>query len=126
MPLSDEPGLTREPTEAEIIADLDPGIRDAVAALRRRGIKTVDSCQGGEGHAWIWPVVSFEASEDDAMGAFRFLIESGFPADRLHKAWHHCPDCYPELSGPVWEVIFLRDMPAPSAPVTPEGKDEGS
>lgn len=99
-----------EPTEAEIIADLDLGIRDAVVALRGTGIRTVDSCEGGAGHAWIWPVISFEGREDEALAAFRMLIERGFPADRLNKAWHHCPDCYPELSGPLWEIIFLRGM----------------
>ena len=101
-----------ERTEAEIIAGLDPGIRDAVIALRGRGIETLDSCQGGEGHALIWPMVSFDSGEEDALSAFRFMIERGFPADRLHKAWYHCPDCYPELSGPVWEIIFLHSSMA--------------
>ncbi|HEV2371003.1 MAG TPA: hypothetical protein VGS19_02440 [Streptosporangiaceae bacterium] len=98
-----------DPAREEIEADLDPGIRPAVLALWELGIETHESCQGGDGHAWTWPVVQFGASSDEeAVAAFRSLIESGFPADRLHKAWHHCPDCYPELSGLQWEVIFLR------------------
>lgn len=30
--------------------DLDPGIRDAVRILRRGGVETFESCQGGYGH----------------------------------------------------------------------------
>jgi len=98
-----------EPTRDEILADLDPGIRPAVVALWKAGYDTDASCQGGEGHGYVWPVITLgTSSEDEALAAFRLLIGQGFPADTLHKAWHHCPDCYPDLSGPAWEIIFLK------------------
>lgn len=40
-------------------AGLDPGIRDAVVALRRGGVETFESCQGGAGHAYPEPTIRF-------------------------------------------------------------------
>jgi hypothetical protein len=38
---------------------LDSGIRDAVLLLRENGIETIESCQGGNGHAYPEPTVRF-------------------------------------------------------------------
>jgi hypothetical protein len=44
------------PEQVEI-EGLDPGIADAVHLLRRHGIPTFASCEGGEGHSFQHPVI---------------------------------------------------------------------
>jgi len=38
-------------------AELDDGIRDVVLAMRDAGFDTIGSCQGGQGHAHLRPIV---------------------------------------------------------------------
>lgn len=38
---------------------LDPKIAKYVNILRKHGIETYESCQGGEGHAYDYPAIRF-------------------------------------------------------------------
>ncbi len=49
---------------------LDPGIQNAVLLLRRAGIETFESCEGGEGHSYPEPTVRFHGHRDEGFRAF--------------------------------------------------------
>ncbi len=50
---------------------LDPGIAPFVEALRAAGIETFESCQGGEGHAAVEPIVRFYGDRSEGFRALR-------------------------------------------------------
>ena len=76
-----------EPTEAEIITDLDPGIRDAVVLLRGHGIDTNSSCQGGPGHGYSHPVIFFGGDDHSGLRAVWLLEGAGYHVDELVRIW---------------------------------------
>jgi hypothetical protein len=40
---------------------LDEGVREIVVTLIANGVEAFESCEGGDGHAFPWPTVQFEA-----------------------------------------------------------------
>lgn len=67
----------------DITGTLDPGIADVVHWLRRNGINTFASCQGGKGHSYKFPTVRIqpgdpEAMQLDAMNVARVLAAAGY------------------------------------------------
>lgn len=65
------------------VNDLDPGIKDLVLYLRKSGLNTVASCQGGRGHTLPGPTVYLKPQPDQSMsglwGALNcVLIEGGY------------------------------------------------
>lgn len=83
---------------------LDPGIYAAVEALRKAGIATFESCQGGQGHAYPEPTVRFHGGSEEGLRALSVAIESGLPVIDLRKVW---PVIDNEPTGPWWELTFL-------------------
>lgn len=87
----------------EVDLPLDAGIRDAVLILRRGGVETFESCQGGEGHAFPDPTIKFHGSQGAGFHALSIALDHGLPVSRLQR-------CYyvngAELEGPWWELVF--------------------
>jgi hypothetical protein len=92
-----------QPTEEEIIAGLDPGIRDAVVLLREHGISTGESCQGGPGHSSGWPWITFGGNEHAGLWAVWLLESAGISVDRLNRTWRLDSGSYPD---PYWKVVL--------------------
>lgn len=84
---------------------LDPGIRRAVLILRKNGIETFESCEGGEGHARSEPVIKFNGSAWVGYKAFAVAMEHGLPVARIQFVWHEVDK---QLQGPWWEIVFSR------------------
>jgi hypothetical protein len=86
---------------------IDAGIRRAVLILRRAGVETFESCQGGAGHAFPDPTVKFSGGAYAGYRAFAIAKEHGLPVARIQMVWgevdHH-------LQGPWWEITFSRTM----------------
>ena len=88
---------------------LDPGIREAVWALRREGIETVQSCQGGAGHSFPEPTVRFDGERGEGFRALEIVLRShvldqiGIPPRSLRRTWHLIDG---EPVGPVWELTW--------------------
>lgn len=87
---------------------LDPGIREAVLILRSQGVRTVESCQGGPGHACPEPVVMFEGTKQEAVAATRIAINAGLPVIYLRQAF--AVDEIGALAPPCWELVFCPSM----------------
>lgn len=86
---------------------LDPGIRRAVLVLRRAGIETFESCQGGEGHAFTVPSIKFHGNAWAGYRAFAIAMENGLPVARLQMVWDEIDG---HLQGPWWEITFSRTV----------------
>lgn len=89
---------------------LDPGIRQAVLALRSGGIETYESCDGGPGHAFAEPTVRFYGNAWEGMKAFSVAMTLGLPVLSVRRIWEVNDGA---LEGPWWEMTFRRmDPPA--------------
>ena len=87
----------------EILATVDPGIRRAVEVLRAAGVETIESCQGGQGHAFPEPTVRFHGNHGEGFRAYAAAMESGLPVLELRRTWSVIDG---ELSGPWWYIVF--------------------
>ncbi|SRR6266702_4757643 len=84
---------------------IDAGIKDAVLILRANGIETVESCQGGEGHAFAEPTVRFSGGKDEGYRALSVALQNGLKVVELRRVWPVL-DCEP--TGPYWDLTFVR------------------
>jgi len=85
--------------------DLDAGIRGVVLALRRHGVETVESCQGGAGHCFMEPTVRFAGDKTEGYRAVSVAFQSGFKVLELRRVW---PIIDAELTGPYWDMTFCQ------------------
>jgi hypothetical protein len=81
--------------EAEIIAGLDPGIRPAVVMLREHGVDTRGSCQGGSGHAYTHPVITFGGDGHAGLRAVWLLEGAGWQVNELVRIWDLSAGSFP-------------------------------
>ena len=81
---------------------LDPGIDPAVRALRAYGVLTIESCQGGEGHAFPEPtiVIAGNWAQATVLAAAR---DYALPVRQLRRVWSIIDG---ELTGPQWEIVL--------------------
>lgn len=83
---------------------LDPGINDAVIALRSHGVETFESCQGGDGHAYPEPTVRFHGDREEGFRALSAAMKSGLRVSELRRVWIVQDD---EPTGPWWELTLV-------------------
>lgn len=58
---------------------LDKGIEPMIRVLLDNGVETTNSCQGGIGHAYCWPIVQFKsASYNEVVKVAQLLMNEGF------------------------------------------------
>ena len=86
---------------------IDPGIRPVVSALLRDGIRTTESCEGGEGHSFPEPTVRFEGLYSEGFKALGTALYNGLPVVDLRRVWHMQDG---ELIGPEWEMTFSKRL----------------
>lgn len=85
------------------VDSLDPGIAQAVHALQAGGIHTLESCEGGLGHAYPEPTVRFHGGPEEGVRALSVAIKAGLAVIDLRKVW---PVIDNEPTGPWWELTF--------------------
>lgn len=82
---------------------IDTGIRYAVLVLRRGGVETFESCEGGPGHASPDPMIRFYGDAWAGYRAFSVAMEHGLPVLELRRV-HDVYDG--QLNGPWWVLVF--------------------
>lgn len=87
---------------------LDSGIVDFVKVLQEAGIETIESCQGGEGHAYPEPTVKFCGDNSEGFKALAAAMQAQLPISELRRVWSMQGG---EPTGPVWELVFYSDTP---------------
>lgn len=83
--------------------NIDPGILRQVHALQAAGIDTFESCQGGDGHAFLEPTVRFHGGTAEGFRALAVATEAGLPVAALRRVWTLIDG---EPTGPSWELTF--------------------
>lgn len=91
-------------TEEKVLNNLDPGIRREVEVLRRGGIDTFESCQGGDGHPCPEPFVRFHGEYSEGFKALSVALEHDLRVSALRRVYEIQDG---ELVGPWWELIFI-------------------
>lgn len=87
----------------EFSPPLDPGIERAVKILREAGIETYESCEGGNGHAFLEPTIRFHGDRTEGFRAFAAAQTARLPIAELRRVWLVIDS---ELNGPYWEMTF--------------------
>ena len=82
---------------------IDPGIVRAVRVLVEAGIETYESCEGGEGHAFLEPTVRFYGGQHEGWRALAAVQVYRLPVYALRRFWS-IEDLEPV--GPNWELTF--------------------
>lgn len=82
---------------------LDRGISYAVKVLRDSGVETFESCEGGDGHAFLEPTVRFNGGKAAGFHAVACAMNHGLPVADLRRFWMMVDG---ELDGPYWEMTF--------------------
>lgn len=82
---------------------LDPGIARIVKLLRDAGVHTVESCEGGDGHAFRDPTVKLSGTTGDGWRALAICQDHGLPVMHLERAWDLLGA---EPDGPYWKLVF--------------------
>ena len=82
----------------------DLGINRAVVLLQENGIETVESCEGGLGHAYPEPTVKFRGGPGEGWRAVGVCLTYGLPISELRRTWDILDRNDP--TGPYWEVVF--------------------
>jgi hypothetical protein len=90
--------------EDHALNHLDEGIREIVLQLRSSGIETIESCQGGDGHAYPEPTVRFSGNKTEGYRALAVALQFGFRVSELRRVW---PVLDYEPTGPYWELTFV-------------------
>lgn len=91
----------------EFESPLDAGIAHVVITLRRAGVETFESCEGGNGHAYPDPTVRFHGGSAEGFRALSAAIGAGLPVSELRRVWVVLDR---EPSGPWWELTFAPTM----------------
>lgn len=94
----------KEETREDFDSPLDEGITREVLTLRRYGIETFESCQGGEGHASLEPMVRFHGGQGEGFRALGIAMMNGLRVSELRRYWTILEG---EPRGPWWEMTFL-------------------
>lgn len=86
----------------------DRGIRAAVKQLQQEGAETVESCEGGAGHAYSEPTIRFRGTPEAGWRALAICLAFGFPILCLRRVWYVLDANEP--TGPDWEIVFRRRL----------------
>ena len=88
-----------------VFEKLDEGIRPIVELLRKYGVETFESCEGGEGHSFAEPTVRFYGQQAEGFRVLSVALQHGLPVSELRRYWS-IEDKEP--TGPSWEIVFHR------------------
>jgi hypothetical protein len=102
--------IIRQPDGIRLHTDnvpgLDEGIAHAVTVLRRAGVPTYESCEGGSGHAFPEPTVRFGGNMAEGFAALAVAMqhpEIGLRVYELRRVWRIDDG---EPTGPWWDLVF--------------------
>jgi hypothetical protein len=82
---------------------LDEGIMRYVMILHENGVETYESCQGGEGHAFLEPTIRFHGNAWAGLKAVAIAMEHGLPVLAVRRSYAVTDG---QLTGPEWEMTF--------------------
>jgi hypothetical protein len=94
------------PSSARVGMQLDRGIRNTVERLRKAGVETYESCEGGSGHAYPEPTIAFHGGPGAGWQALSLCLDWKLPVSELRRVWDVLDRNDP--TGPHWHLVFKR------------------
>lgn len=107
-----------KPTMMQLIADnharahynrpsegLDPDIERECLTLWDNGIETVQSCQGGQDHAYHEPTVDFLGGPAEGFRAYAIAVDAGLKVSEIRRVWKVLDG---EIRECLWSMTFWR------------------
>lgn len=94
-----------ETHQPDPIEGLDKEVRDTVFLLRKNGVETFASCQGGDKHSYPEPTIRFFGQREEGYRAAAIALAHGLPIRAVRRTW---PIEDGELHGPYWEMVFWK------------------
>lgn len=82
---------------------IDPGIKNEVEILRKFGIETYESCEGGKGHPYPEPTIRFHGDRSEGFKALAVALQHALKVSSIRRIWEIIDD---EPTGPEWEIVF--------------------
>ena len=89
----------------EFSPPLDKGVERYVLTLRRAGVETFESCEGGKGHCFPEPTVRFYGERSAGFAALAAAMAEALPVAELRRLWSIQDG---EPTGPYWEITFSQ------------------
>lgn len=83
---------------------IDCGIYDYVKILKLNGVQTFESCEGGPGHSYPEPTVSFHGTPSAGWRALEICFNHGLPVMDLRRVWSVTDRV--DVNGAYWHVTF--------------------
>lgn len=90
-----------------LVIRVDLRIVRAVKVLKDAEFTTIESCEGGEGHAYPEPTIKFAGSRATGWRALGELLTFGLPLNHIGQMWS-MTDGHPK--GPNWIVTFSKKL----------------
>ena len=84
---------------------VDKGIAREVRILWENGVSTTQSCEGGKGHPFPEPTISFGGNYSDGFVALGIALQHGLAISELRRVWTIDAG---EFVGPEWQMTFRR------------------
>jgi hypothetical protein len=81
-------------------------VRKTVERLRKAGVETYESCEGGAGHAYPEPTIAFRGGPEAGWRALSLCLAWRLPVESLRREWDVLDRNEP--TGPYWKIVFRR------------------
>jgi hypothetical protein len=82
---------------------LDKGICEQVLLMIEYGVETIESCEGGKGHAYAEPTIRFAGERAEGLRALSVAMQHGLKVSELRRVWQVIDG---ELQGAWWDLVF--------------------
>ncbi len=106
-------GINEEPSE--IIPDaqinpktIDKGILNEVLVLRKHGVDTFESCQGGVNHSFPEPTIKFHGDRNEGIRVAYICLQEFLSITEIRRTFSIENE---EITMPYWEVVFKSEIP---------------
>jgi hypothetical protein len=104
--------VTGRKASPPIPGKLDKGIEKALRRLQSCGIETWESCEGGPGHAYPEPTVSFYGTPEAGWRAVGVCLAYGLPIMSLRRVWNILDSNEPTSLGNYFSTKGLANLDA--------------
>ena len=87
---------------------IDKGILSEVLILRKHGVETFESCQGGIGHCFPEPTIKFYGDKNEGIRVAHICLQEDLPIFKIGRSFYVSDG---ELTTPFWELTLIRRYP---------------
>lgn len=87
---------------------IDKGILNEVLILRKHGVDTFESCEGGVGHCFPEPTIKFHGDKNEGIRVAHICLQENLPVFKIGRTFYVDDG---ELTTPYWELVLISRIP---------------